>query len=311
VDLRRLELDFSHQRARVTFADAAGEHAHVLEGAAWERVEAAAAALLAALESQIGGACHLELQTVRIDPPARVLDVQAGEAHRFAGPAYDALTRQGRAVTDVARAAANEAGNVRPEGPGSPSEVRFWSEAYHTHHDGWELARVAPPLARAIGSLDVRGKRAVVVGCGRGHEAALLAPAGASVVAVDFAPEALAEARRLYGSLPIDWRQRDLFLLARDPEKYDLWVEHCCFCAIDPARRDEYVQVAREVIAPGGELIGLFWAHGRPGGPPFGLTRAELEARFSPRFELVQVEVPPDSVALRAGQELLAHLRRR
>jgi SAM-dependent methyltransferase len=136
---------------------------------------------------------------------------------------------------------------------------------------------------------------------------------GAQVVAIDFAPEAIDEAKRLAAAdgAQVDFRRRDLFELEKDPERYDLIVEHCCFCAIDPARRDEYTRVMHEVLAKNGELVGLFWAHGRPGGPPFSVTREELDGYFASRFTIDHVEVPPDSVALRAGQEILLHLRRR
>jgi len=160
-----------------------------------------------------------------------------------------------------------------------------------------------------------------VVGSGRGHEARLLARLGAEVVAVDFAEPAVEEARALaereaipVGRLApgaIDFRRRDLFALGADPERYDLAVEHCCFCAIDPARRDEYVEVLAGVLVPGGELVGLFWAHGRPGGPPFSVDDAELRARFEPRFDFAHVETPRASVALRLGQERLVRLVRR
>ena len=114
----------------------------------------------------------------------------------------------------------------------------------------------------------------------------MLAARGADVVAVDFAPTAMAEARALAAAekLDIDFRQRDLFTLADDPERYDLVVEHSCFCAIDPARRGEYVDVVADVLADGGELVGLFWNHGKPGGPPFTVDKAELAATVRGAF---------------------------
>ncbi|MDB4971395.1 MAG: thiol methyltransferase, partial [Myxococcales bacterium] len=153
----------------------------------------------------------------------------------------------------------------------------------------------------------------LVVGCGRGHEARALASRGAKVVAVDFAAGALAEARALAAEerLSIDFRQRDLFTLPNDPERYDLVLEHCCFCAIDPARRVEYVDVVADMLADDGELVGLFWSHGKPGGPPFTVDAAELERLFSRRFVLTHLGVPEDSIERRRGQELLAHFHRR
>lgn len=193
----------------------------------------------------------------------------------------------------------------------SPSDPEFWRAHWRRERQGWELGRAAPPLERWFAAHPPAGRRALVVGCGRGHEARLLARGGADVVAVDFAAEAIAQARALADAegLRIDFRQRDLFTL--DGETFDLAVEHCCFCAIDPARRDEYVDVMARLVRPGGELVGLFYAHGRPGGPPFATDRAELERRFAPRFSATEIAVADDSIATRAGHELLARFRRR
>jgi thiopurine S-methyltransferase len=53
-------------------------------------------------------------------------------------------------------------------------------------------------------------------------------------------------------------------------------VEHSCFCALDPAQRGAYLDTVVRLLAPGGWLLGLFWCHERPGGPPWGSEPAEL-----------------------------------
>jgi SAM-dependent methyltransferase len=195
----------------------------------------------------------------------------------------------------------------------SPSDARYWESHWERPTQGWEIGRAAPPLERWFDAHSPRGRRALVVGCGRGHEARMLAARGADVVAVDFAPTALAEARALAAAekLPIDFRQRDLFALAKDPDRYDLVVEHCCFCAIDPVRRPEYVDVVADVLADGGELVGLYWNHNKPGGPPFTVDNTELQRLFAARFVLKGMSVPDDSIERRRGQEILAQLYRR
>ena len=53
-----------------------------------------------------------------------------------------------------------------------------WDQRYRDGTDGWELGRPAPPLEAFLRS-DARAPqpfaRVLVPGCGRGHEAALLA----------------------------------------------------------------------------------------------------------------------------------------
>jgi SAM-dependent methyltransferase len=130
------------------------------------------------------------------------------------------------------------------------------------------------------------------------------------VTAVDFSAEAIAAAQKLAAveGAAIDFQLRDLFTLGDAPARYDLIVEHCCFGAVDPERRPAYARMAAAVLAPGGRFVGLFWAHGRPGGPPYSTTAAELRAHFVPPFTLHGLENPPDSVGGRIGQELLLEL---
>jgi SAM-dependent methyltransferase len=312
LDLRSLKLHLVDRHARLVIADAEGERGYDLEGERYARVEEAAAPILAAIESKLGGACHLGLRAISIDAVKRVVRVSVvspdgdSPGARFEGADWDRITS---ALAGLARVAVNEARPRNPNFRGTPSDAGFWQDVYATRHDGFELGRATPPLARWFAAHPPAGLRVLNPGCGRGHDARLLASAGAQVTAIDFVPEAIAEARALadQAGVAVDFRVRDVFALADEPERYDLVVEHCCFCAIEPHRRQKYLDTIARVLVPGGALVGLFWAHGREGGPPYTVSRAELEAYLAPRFELRHVEVPRDSVALRMGQELLVH----
>jgi thiopurine S-methyltransferase len=66
-------------------------------------------------------------------------------------------------------------------------------------------------------------------------------------------------------------------------------VEHTCFCAIAPEQRPAYLEQIHHLLQPGGWLLGLFWCHSRPGGPPYGSDSAVLaeqirKAGFTPRI---------------------------
>ena len=201
-----------------------------------------------------------------------------------------------------------------PEKP--VSEPAYWEAAYREGRDGWELGQAAPPLARALRTLPI-GKAAVVLGSGRAHEVRAAAEAGwPRVVAVGFAASAPVEAKRLTAPelLPrIEWRSADLFELGRtDPEAFDLAIEHTSFCAISPARREEWLASVAACLRPGGLLLALFYAHKKPAGPPFATTREEIE-RLLPKhgFTIERIELAPDSHPRRAGEELLTLARRR
>jgi hypothetical protein len=295
MDVRWFELSPGDRRVAAKVADAAGERRELLDGERAERVLAAATPLVDALAAGAEGAVH-----------SLVIDVDPRTTHVRA-PALVAL------VQAVARAIQNEVLPRTPVPDGVVLDEAFWSRLYADGQDGWELGRAAPPLERWVAAHDLRDRRALVVGAGRGHEARLLARAGARVVAVDYAPEAVAAARVLAASegVHVDFRQRDVFALRLELERYELVVEHTCFCAIDPARRGEYARVVADVLLPGGSFVGLFWEHGRAGGPPFTTTRAEIEGLFGADFEIVGFEIPTDSVATRLGQERLFEMRRR
>ncbi|HEY7957956.1 MAG TPA: methyltransferase domain-containing protein [Polyangia bacterium] len=316
MDVRSLKLHLLDHHVRLVLADERGERGHDLDGESFERVMTAAAPLLAALEVRLGGACHLALRAISIDPAEQVLRIslEGGESPgaRVDGEAYHALSR---ALQQVVRAAVAEV-HPRRSRDASRLDADFWNGIYREPSQGFELGRAAPPLARFFAAHPpAPGSRALVVGCGRAHEARLLARAGAEVVAVDLAKEALARARALTPpELDVTYLERDLFELASDPaerDHYDLVVEHACFCAIAPERRADYVSAMARLLRPGGELVGLFWAHGRPGGPPFGASEAELARLFGACFTLEDREVPRDSVALRQGEELLMRWKRR
>ena len=196
----------------------------------------------------------------------------------------------------------------------SPSDPQYWRNAYAEATQGWEIGRAAPPLEHWFAAHSPRGERALVVGCGRGHEARMLAAAGADVVAIDFAPEAIAAARLLAANegVAVEFRVRDLFALGHERERYGLVVEHCCFCAIDPARRGEYVERVAGALADGGQYVGLLRTRcTKPVGPPFAVERAEVERLFAPHFSILEMRVPDDSIESRRGAELFVHMTRR
>lgn len=310
MDLRSFKLHRVDRHLRAVLADAAGERGRDLEGDAIDRITAAAAPLLAGLAERAGA-------------PIRALSLDEGATLRATtddGRAVvlraDALAPLRRDLTALVRAIGAE---LRPRSADptglTPSDAAFWEHLYARGGDGWELGRPAPPLARHFEADPPRGLRALVVGCGRGHEARLLARLGARVTAIDLAAAAIDEARRLAADDPaspaIDFQQADLFDLRGRPPAYDLVVEHTCFCAIDPARRADYAAAVADALVPGGALVGLFYVHERPAGPPFATREDELRRRFGPYFEVLALAPAEGSVHARAGEEALVHLRRR
>lgn len=193
------------------------------------------------------------------------------------------------------------------------SSAEFWNKRYLQGDTGWDKGKASPPIARMLANGDVAPGKVAVLGAGRGHEALALAEHGFEATAVDFAEEACRDIRSAAAArgLSLEVLQADLFELGGShPEAFDAVLENTCFCAIDPVRRAEYAEVVERILRPGGTFFGLFYAHGRPGGPPFTTSEEEVRALYSDRFEFLRLVRAPDSLPGRAGEELEFLFRR-
>src|SRR5262249_18888090 len=84
------------------------------------------------------------------------------------------------------------------EGELSVNEAAFWQSLYAGQGDRWELGGPAPPLVEYLATHPrLPGEHVAVPGCGRGHDARLLARTGYRVRAFDFADAPIREARAL------------------------------------------------------------------------------------------------------------------
>jgi SAM-dependent methyltransferase len=143
----------------------------------------------------------------------------------------------------------------------------------------------------------------------------MLAAQGYRAVGVDMAPTAVrlaAEALRRE-RLQAELWNADFLELARDPAlrgRFSAVVEHTCFCAIRPERRSEYAATAAHLLEPGGRLVGLFYRHGKDGGPPFNTTEDDVRETFGGGWDIEHLAPAADSHERRAGKELLAVIRR-
>ena len=218
------------------------------------------------------------------------------------------------------------------------STAGFWDGLYAAAQDGWDLGGAAPALEDWLASgrfsslssikcggpemapalpqaADTRTRaRVAVPGAGRGHDARLLARHGYRVTAFDFALAAVAEARRLAAADGVDVavEQRDVFTLGEDfAGAFDGVWEYTCFCAIDPARREEYVRVLHTILRPGGLLLACFFPLREGGdGPPFPVLRADIDRALADRFTVLRAGPPGRSADRRQNLEWLVEARR-
>tara|TARA_R110002096_G_scaffold173997_2_gene349550 strand:- start:2867 stop:3484 length:618 start_codon:yes stop_codon:yes gene_type:complete len=195
-----------------------------------------------------------------------------------------------------------------------------WEKLYVEGMTPWEKGEPAPALLQFLAETPLTG-RILVPGCGLGHDVRAIAAASpnAEVIGLDVSPSALAQATKIPKVREESYLLGDLFQLPPEMIGSFDWIwEHTCFCAIAPSRRDEYVTAVAGALKPSGQFLGVFFLNPydeehRPedNHPPFGATLAELESRFSPRFEIRQSWEPTEAYKGREHCEWMLQMQKR
>jgi cyclopropane fatty-acyl-phospholipid synthase-like methyltransferase len=186
-----------------------------------------------------------------------------------------------------------------------------WEEKYRTGDMPWEKGAPAPGLEDFLLARPELPRGTVLVpGCGTGHDVRVWAHHGFHATGLDIAPSAVRLAReRTPAGMTAEFRPGNF--LTDEPFALFDWIwEHTCFCAINPARREEYVRAVQRWLKPDGQYLAVNYLIEDQEGPPFGTTREEILARFAPHFALVQDWVPR-SYPNRTGRERMFWWRRK
>src|SRR6267154_4860873 len=85
-----------------------------------------------------------------------------------------------------------------------------WDEKYQRGESPWDKGAPSPAMKQYLERHAVRG-RALIPGCGRGHEVALAVERGLDATGLDIAPTAVAEARARHPHLAERFVTGDLF----------------------------------------------------------------------------------------------------
>lgn len=159
----------------------------------------------------------------------------------------------------------------------------------------WDRGGPHPLIEEWARDVSGAGRSAVVVGAGLGPDAELLAERGFAVVAFDVSPTAIASARERFPESKVEYRVADLLAPPAEwTEAFDLVVESLTVQSMpEQFHRPAIASVAR-LVAPGGTLLVVATARdaaaGPVDGPPWPLTRAEVEAFASEGLRTVAIE---------------------
>ena len=194
------------------------------------------------------------------------------------------------------------------------NQAEFWQQRYEQDSISWDMGQVSPPLKAYIDQLpeSAKDQSILVPGAGNAYEVGYLHEQGfTNVTLVDFAPAPIAAFAERYPDFPAKHLIcADFFELSPAQYQFDWVLEQTFFCAINPSRRDEYVQQMAALLKPNGKLIGLLFdkEFGR-NEPPFGGTKAEYQQRFERHFDIEIMETSYNSHPARQGSELFIKMR--
>ena len=183
-----------------------------------------------------------------------------------------------------------------------------WQGHYESDDLGWDLGQVAPPFVKLWKEEKLPVGKALVPGCGRGHEVIFLAENGFEVTAIDFSEGAITYLERALEKRSLKGRvlHQNFFCLDKSHDGvYDLVLEQTFFCAIAPRQRQDYVRNVTRILKPGGMLVGLFYNTDKEGGPPYNTTREDIAVNFAKNFKILELDKTTLSAEQRKDKEWL------
>ena len=147
----------------------------------------------------------------------------------------------------------------------------------------WDYGAPRPQLVEWAQARNLEGgdRKALVVGCGYGADAEFLVSLGFRTTGFDFAPTAIAGARRKHPGSEVNYLVADVLDLPREWQRnFDLVVESLTVQSMPPEQHSVAARNIAALVAPEGTLLVLATTreeHSEVSGPPWPLTRAEVE----------------------------------
>jgi len=185
----------------------------------------------------------------------------------------------------------------------------YWEKSYQSGDMGWDLGGPTPIFNDWI-QFQTNSLSICILGAGNGWDAINFAEKGHNVTAVDFAESAIDNMHTSAQSkgVQINIVHSDIFDLCKlFNHTFDIVLEYTCFCAIDPARRMDYVRMTNQILKPDGKLVALLFPIDKDindDGPPFAIDLDSTISLFSKYFILDTKEIPSLSIERRNGREV-------
>ncbi len=194
-----------------------------------------------------------------------------------------------------------------------------WQARWREGRTRWDQGREHPELARLLEHARREGEltaaaRIFSAGCGRAHNEAYLARCGFEVTAVDLVPEAIDEARKLYGMIPqLHLAVQDVCVLGADElHAYGAVFDRAMLCALEPAHRPQYIEAIRERLSERGLFFSILFRSVRTlQGPPFALDETAAFDLMAADFDLAWAGAAADPGEGNVSEEWLCIWRKK
>ncbi|PIM98237.1 Thiol S-methyltransferase [Handroanthus impetiginosus] len=190
-----------------------------------------------------------------------------------------------------------------------------WDKCWEEGFTPWDLGSPTPVLVHLNNKGSLPKGRALVPGCGSGHDVVAIACAERYVVGLDISDNAIKKAAELFSSTPkaehFTFLKGDFFTWS-SAQLFDLIFDYTFFCAIEPELRSQWARKISDLLKPDGELITLmFPIDDHEGGPPYKVSTADYEEVLHPvGFRATQIVDNELAIAPRRGREKLGRWKR-
>lgn len=161
----------------------------------------------------------------------------------------------------------------------------------------WDLDAPHGLLPEWGRDVDGSGRSALVVGCGYGRDAEFVASLGFRTTAFDISETAIRDARARHAGSGVEYVTADLL----DPPAewvggFDFVLESITVQSMPLSLRAEATERVAAMVAPGGELLVISGVRAEGtdvDGPPWPLTRSEIEAFATGGLRVERIEQAP------------------
>lgn len=161
----------------------------------------------------------------------------------------------------------------------------------------WDRAEPNPLLVDWLRSASLpQCARGLVIGCGYGTDAEYVAAQGIRTTAFDVSPSAIRGARARFPHSPVTYKVADLLNPpASWRHAFDLVIESITVQSLPLDVRAPAITGIRDLLAPGATLLVIADISKTPAtvGPPWPLTRADIDSFTAPDLTQIRVETIP------------------